>query len=138
MSRKIEDAFPKVQRAVAQACGLDEDAVTMGSRLVGDLGMESLDFIDMIYELEQAFGITIAIGSLDAEIEAAMGDEPFEVDGIVTPAGIQHLRASVPGLDESAITDDFHSADIPFLLTVESVCGLIVRTPKSAESGGPG
>ena len=50
-----EDVFSKVQIALVDALGVDEDEVTPEATMVGDLGAESIDFLDMVFRLERAF-----------------------------------------------------------------------------------
>ena len=58
MSVKPE-VFSKVQEALVDALGVDDDEVTEEATLVGDLGAESIDFLDIVFKLEKAFEITI-------------------------------------------------------------------------------
>ena len=39
-----EEVFSKVQTALVDALGVDDEEVTPQARLVGDLGAESIDF----------------------------------------------------------------------------------------------
>ena len=58
MSVKPE-GFSKVQEALVDALGVDDDEVTEEATMVGDLGAESIDFLDIVFKLEKAFEITI-------------------------------------------------------------------------------
>ena len=59
MAATSEEVFAKVQTALIDALGVDDDEVTPGATLVGDLGAESIDFLDIVFRLEKAFGISI-------------------------------------------------------------------------------
>ncbi len=54
-----DEIFQKVQAALVDALGVDEDEVTPDATMVGDLGAESIDFLDIVFRLEKAFGIKI-------------------------------------------------------------------------------
>ena len=54
-----EEVFEKVKEALIDALGVDDDEVTPEATLVGDLGAESIDFLDIVFKLEKAFDITI-------------------------------------------------------------------------------
>lgn len=130
MDSTVDAVFPTVRTALMECCDLDEAEVTLERRLVDDLGMESLDFIELVFELEQAFDITIPMGDLEGEIEAAMDGDAYEIDGVLTKAGLQQLREQIPGLHEASIGDSVHVDDVPLLLTVQSVCALLVADMK--------
>ncbi|NIP86861.1 MAG: acyl carrier protein, partial [Planctomycetales bacterium] len=62
-----EEVFDKVQAALVDALGVDDDEVTPEATLVGDLGAESIDFLDIVFRLEKAFSIKIPRGELFPE-----------------------------------------------------------------------
>ena len=47
--------FEKVQKILAEQLELDADEITMDSNLVEDLGIDSLDFVDIVMSLEDEF-----------------------------------------------------------------------------------
>ena len=49
--------FEKVQKILAEQLELDADEITMDSSLVEDLGIDSLDFVDIVMSLEDEFDI---------------------------------------------------------------------------------
>ena len=62
-----EDIFRKVRTALVDALAVEEEEVTEGATLVGDLGAESIDFLDIVFRLEKAFGIEIPRAELFPE-----------------------------------------------------------------------
>ena len=70
--------WAKVQDAFAAALGLEEDEIELDSKLIEDLGAESLDFLDIVYRLERAFDIKIPRGGIESsaqeEAESVGGD----------------------------------------------------------------
>jgi acyl carrier protein len=46
-----DEVFEKVQEALIDALGVDEDEVTPEATMVGDLGAESIDFLDIVFRL---------------------------------------------------------------------------------------
>jgi acyl carrier protein len=57
-----QEIFEKVQETLVEALGVDDDEVTLEATLTGDLGAESIDFLDIVFNLEKSFGIKIARG----------------------------------------------------------------------------
>ncbi len=85
-----EEVFSKVQLALVDALGVDEDEVTPEARLVGDLGAESIDFLDIVFRLEKAFDIKIPRGELFPE--DILNNAEYVQNGKVTPEGLKLLK----------------------------------------------
>ncbi len=49
----VDQVYPKVREIIADVLVLDEDAVILNSRLIADLGAESIDFLDLVFQLEK-------------------------------------------------------------------------------------
>ena len=57
-----EEIYDKVQVTLVDALGVDDDEVTRSATLQGDLGAESIDFLEIVFRLERNFGIKITRG----------------------------------------------------------------------------
>src|SRR4051794_21269778 len=62
-----DEIYEKVQATLVDALGVDEEDVTRAATLQGDLGAESIDFLDIVFRLERNFGIKIPRGELFPE-----------------------------------------------------------------------
>ena len=116
-----DEVFNKVRETLVDALGVDDDEVTPEATLVGDLGAESIDFVDIIFRLEKNFNIKIPRGELFPESLAT--DESLVKDGLVTAEGIEKLRASMPHADVSKFAANPKVENIQELFTV----GMIVK-----------
>lgn len=54
-----DEIFQKVSATLVEALNVDEDEIRPTSTLTGDLGAESIDFLDIVFRLEREFGIKI-------------------------------------------------------------------------------
>ena len=59
MAPNEDEVFEKVKDALVDALGVDDDEVTADATMVGDLGAESIDFLDIVFKLEKSFDIQI-------------------------------------------------------------------------------
>lgn len=119
-----EEVFEKVQETLVDALGVDDDEVTSEATLIGDLGAESIDFLDIVFRLEKAFDIKIPRGELFPENLAA-ADSGFVADGKVTEDGIAQLREKMPHADVDSFASDPQVSKIPDLFTVDMICKFV-------------
>jgi acyl carrier protein len=117
-----EEIYGKVARVLAETLNVDEDGITPAASLQGDLGAESIDFLDIVFRLEREFGIEIPRGELFPE-SVFQGDPDFVREGRVTDKGMGELRSSTPFADLDAFDQDRRLTAVPDLFTV----GLVVR-----------
>src|SRR5205809_386381 len=95
-----DEIYTKVSATLVEALNVDEDEITPTSTLQGDLGAESIDFLDIVFRLEREFGIKIPRGELFPE-SIFQGDPEFVQNGKVTERGLQELRTRMPFADIS-------------------------------------
>jgi acyl carrier protein len=112
-----DQIFEKVQATLVEALGVDEDEVTRTATLQGDLGAESIDFLDIVFRLERNFGIKIPRGELFPENLTA--DPEWIADGKLTSKGVEELKSRLPFADVSKIEDDLSVEKIGDLYTVD-------------------
>src|SRR5437667_6378325 len=96
-----DEIYSKVSATLVEALNVDEDDIKPSATLQGDLGAESIDFLDIVFRLEREFGIKIPRGELFPE-SIFQGDPEFVRDGRVTEQGMGELRSRMPYADLSA------------------------------------
>lgn len=116
-----EDVFAKVQETLVDALGVDDDEVTPQATLIGDLGAESIDFLDIVFRLEKNFDVKIPRGELFPE-GLTSADSGYIQDGVVTEKGISELRERMPHADINKFAEDPKVENIQELFTVEMIC----------------
>jgi acyl carrier protein len=118
-----DEVFDKIRTALVDALGVDEEDVTPEATLVGDLGAESIDFLDIVFRLEKAFNIKIPRGELFPE--DILTDSKYVQEGKVTETGLAELRKRMP----FANLDDFSKnpvvQDFGNLLKVADMCRFV-------------
>src|SRR5687768_18224083 len=91
----LEELYTKVSATLVEALNVDEGDIKPTSTLQGDLGAESIDFLDIVFRLEREFGIKIPRGELFPE-SIFQGDPEFVQNGKVTQKGLDELKARMP------------------------------------------
>jgi acyl carrier protein len=117
-----EEIYGKVTRVLVDTLNVDEDDLTPAATLQGDLGAESIDFLDILFRLEREFGIKIPRGELFPD-SIFQGDPDFVRDGKVTNQGMAELRSLMPYADLGAFEQDRRLSAVSDLFTV----GLVAR-----------
>lgn len=115
-----EEVFEKVQEALMDALGVDDDEVTPSATMVGDLGAESIDFLDIVFRLEKAFEIEIPRSELFPE--DILTNAEYVQDGKVTSEGVAELKKRMPFADLSKFESNPVVQDFGNLLTVNDLC----------------
>ena len=114
-----DEIFEKVRSALVDALGVDEDEVTPSATMVGDLGAESIDFLDIVFRLEKAFGIKIPRG--EPFPEDVLSSAEFVTNGKVNAAGLAALKARMPFYDLTRFEQNPSVQNFPNMLTVEDM-----------------
>jgi len=133
---EIDAVYPKVAQIIADALGVDAGEVKLDVPLIEGLDAESIDFLDLVFRLERAFGVKIPRGKI---VEDARGDLPesdFEQKGIVTEAGLKRLKEFLGEVPADRFRSPMKSADIPRLFTPETFCKVVVRAQHAAQGAG--
>jgi acyl carrier protein len=120
-----DEIFEKVKDVLENALGADPEDVTMEATLIGDLGAESIDFLDISFKLEQEFSIKIDQGELFPE--NLMSDDTLVEDGKLTDKAMDILRERMPHVDFSKLDADRRVNQLSEVFTVESLVDFIER-----------
>lgn len=114
-----DEIFEKVQAVLEDALGVDDDEVTLEATLGPDLGAESIDYLDIVFRLEKAFGIKIDQAELMPN--DVLTDPAYVEDGKITDKGMAELKAKMPHADLSAVEGSRDVEDFEKAFTVKTL-----------------
>ncbi len=119
MALTRDEVFDKIREVLTDALGVDDEDVQPEATLQGDLGAESIDFLDIVFRLEKEFSIKIPKGELFPD---DLLNNPDYVDGDqITPAGIERLKATMPHADLTPLEQSPYVSKMPELFTVSAM-----------------
>ena len=118
-----DEIYTKVQGVLVDALGVDEEEVTPEAKLVADLGAESIDFLDIVFRLEKAFGIKIEKGEMFSPELA--NDPNFVQGGNITPRGITELKTRMPYANVALLEADPQLDNMAKLFTVDMITNFV-------------
>jgi len=126
MSMTHEDIYAKVKEDLVDALGVDDEEITPEATLMGDLGAESIDFLDIVFRLEKAFSIKIPREEL-FPAENLLNNAEYVRDGKLTAAGLTQIKASMKHVNFTEFEKDPDVNKISDLFTVESIVKYVER-----------
>ncbi len=122
MSR--DEVFAKVKDVLTTALAVDDDEVTPQAKLSEDLGAESIDYLDIQFQLEKAFGIKIPKGELTPE--NIFSNPEFVQNNKMTPKGLAELRLRMPFADLSTFEADPDINNFRDVFTVDTLVSYVM------------
>jgi len=115
-----DEIYTKVASTLVEALNVDEEEIRPDSTLQGDLGAESIDFLDIVFRLEREFGIKIPRGELFPE-SIFQGDPEFVENGRVTTKGLDELKQRMPFADLRSFEENPELNRLSDLFTVDLI-----------------
>ena len=123
MGMSRDEIYAKVKDVLVDALGVDDDEVKPDAVIRDDLGAESIDFLDIMFRLEKAFGIKIPRGEMIPE--NLQNDPNIVANGMVTPAGIKMLKEKMPHSNFSEFEKDPKLDNMSKLFTVDAIVNYV-------------
>ncbi len=121
MSR--EEVFNKVKDVLVDALGVDDDEIKEDATLRGDLGAESIDFLDIVFRLEKTFAIKIPRGELFPD--DILNNPDYVENGKMTAKGLEQLKSKMPHADFSTFEANPEVDEMPNLFTVKTIVNYV-------------
>ena len=131
---EIMAVYPKIAEIIAAALPCEIERVKLEASLIDDLGAQSIDFLDIVFRLERAFKVKIPRGKIVEEARGGLSQAEFEKLGVVSPAGLERLKAYLTEVPPERVASPLKVADIPRLFTTETFCKLVIRQQRAASA----
>jgi acyl carrier protein len=128
MTMSRDEIYGKVQEVLVDALGVDEEDVKPTATLSGDLGAESIDYLDIVFRIEKAFGIKIPKGELFPDpqnLQTMLKDPNYVQDGRVTSQGMDELKRRMPHVDLAAVGGNPDVNKMTDLFTVNAIVNYV-------------
>ena len=119
-----EEVFEKVKETLVDALSVDDDEIQAEATLTGDLGAESIDFLDIVFRLEKAFDIKIPRGELFPD--NILNNPEFVQEGKLTDTGLAELKQRMPHADLSDFEQDPDVNKMAELFKVQTIVNYVM------------
>jgi acyl carrier protein len=124
MAISRDEIFQQVQEVLIDALGVDDDEVTEEATLMGDLGAESIDFLDIVFRLEKSFEVKIPREEL-FPAESLMNNPEYVLNGKLTELGLAELKSKMPHTDITEFEKDPDINKLGDLFTVNAIVNYV-------------
>lgn len=128
----VTEVFDDVRTILADVLAIELEEVTLKKTLIHDLGAESIDFLDIIFQMEKQFKIKLERGYIESMARGSLTQEEFESNGVITERGLSGLKNILSEVPEEKIKSGLKSNEIPTLFTVETMCKLVIKQKELA------
>ena len=116
-----EEGIEIICQAVADSLALDLDEVRADSRLITDLSADSLDFLDIIFMLEEKFSVKLREGELDFLAKLELNSSKTMNGEYLKREVVDSLIPRLPALNDEPDLDCIKPARLYALITIETL-----------------
>jgi acyl carrier protein len=134
-SEPRQKVFESVRRCIVESLAVEPDLVTLESRLIDDLGADSLDFVDIVFMIDHALDIRVRESEFNFLTRLDFSSPEVMKGEFLTEAVIARLETWLPALARVEDKTKVTPRQLFSLITVESIC--IVAERRLADRQGP-
>lgn len=122
-----EEIIEQIKRIIQQSCGIDPEVMQASSTIFDELSIDSIDMVDILFQLERHYDIELKISEIEQQSKLEMGDEPFEVNQVITSKGLEVLRRRMPEIDPDKLTEGLTMFEVIKLINIQSLANMVAH-----------
>lgn len=122
---EMNEIFENVCVIIENSTGRPKDSIKMEDTLFEELGVDSIDLVDILFELETLYNVELKVSDIEQRIREELGDVPYEIDGIITTEGLEAIRKHMTEVDPASIKEGLTVNRLIQLFSVHSLCKIV-------------
>jgi acyl carrier protein len=122
---EIQEIYKKTQSVIEESVGIPADSIGLDDTLFDGLEIDSIDLVDILFELENTYDIELKISDIEERAKAELGDQPYEIEGVITPEGLKAIKSNMVEIDISKVKEGLTVHQLVRLFTVHSICKIV-------------
>lgn len=122
-----EAIYPEMRALLADSLALPVDRVKPESRLIDDLGADSLDLVDILFRVEKKFGVKVRTNELAFLSNLDFSSPTVMKGGHLTPEAVERLKEWLPSVSELGDPSKITPAKLFSLINVEVLCRIVAQ-----------
>jgi len=139
MAEVSGEVLDKVRGIIAGVMRKPAASIGENSSLIDDLDCVSIDFVDMVFEIEDVFHVDLSKNAYDCLV-GIFGENALAEKDLLTDFGAEILRARMPDIAPERIIAGMSIYDIPKMLTpkvwARAIEELLAARPQKCPSCG--
>lgn len=122
-----EEILKTIKEIVGKVVLMEPDEIEDEASLVDDIGMESIDFLDVAFRLEETFGISLPRQGFTQRFVDKLGPDALSKDGKISAQGVNLLRMGFPEVDPARIQEGMREGEVFYLVSAKTYLNLVKR-----------
>lgn len=123
---QVEEVFEKVAAVIENSVGKPKETIRLNDTLFDEIGIDSIDLVDILFELESLFGVELKISDFESRAREELSNEPYEINGVLTKEGLTVLKRYMTEIDATKLVEGLTVHQLVKLLTVHSLCKIVI------------
>lgn len=123
MAMSRQEVYEHVRDTLVEALAVEPDEISEDATLTGDLGAESIDFLDIVFRLEKCFNLKIPRGELFPD--DLLNNPDYVANGKFTDQGLTKIKEAMPHADFAEFEQDPDVNKMPDLFTVKTLVNYV-------------
>lgn len=123
MAMSRQEVYEHVRDTLVEALAVEPDEISEDATLTGDLGAESIDFLDIVFRLEKCFNLKIPRGELFPD--DLLNNPDYVANGRFTDQGLMKIKEAMPHADFAEFEKDPDVNKMPDLFTVKTLVNYV-------------
>lgn len=131
---KFDDVYEFIKNTISDSCGIETNIISPKKTLFNNLGITSIDIIDILYEIEMEYDISLKISDIEKQAKIALNGKPFSNRGILTKQAIDILKKKYPELATENLKFGISEQELINLITVEALVNMVLSKVKETKN----
>ncbi|OIQ37759.1 MAG: hypothetical protein BM555_00035 [Crocinitomix sp. MedPE-SWsnd] len=123
---QLEEVLENVKTVIDNSIGFPAKDIELEQTLFDELGIDSIDLVDILFELEHLYGIELKISDIESQARERLGDQPYEIDGVITPEGLKVISEFMTEVNPEKFVEGLTVHQLVQLFTVHSLCKIVL------------
>jgi acyl carrier protein len=124
---RLDEIIAATKQVILESLEQDDKGYGLATRLVDDLGAESLDFLDMVFRLEKRFKVKIERGRAERRLRERLPHANVKQNSEITPEIAQTLKELLPEIDGAEIDGIRKMRQLSRLFTIATFVRLTIE-----------
>ncbi|MDR1049814.1 MAG: acyl carrier protein [Deltaproteobacteria bacterium] len=119
--------FEGLKKSLEDGLGRQLPDLRQSDRLIPDLGLDSLDMLDLVFRLERMFGVRLSPREYENRVKKILGDAPLAEDGKYTAQAVAEFRKAMPCVPESDLQPGLPVSELGSLFQVRTFMNMVAE-----------